>query len=161
MDCKAARRLIPAFVDGELQPDMVALLDRHLASCPTCREEMAALQRTNEAMLVCGEIEPAFTLADIRERAARRSLSGENRVFAWLLPMQRFAASASVIIALAIGSLSGVYYCSRGSGHTHLPTTAAARGVSDSMGLDAFDDGLAGALFASAAGTQPSGGSTR
>jgi len=158
MNCKTAKRLIPAFTDGELEPDKAALLSQHLASCRSCRGEMASLKRTMEAIGVCGEIEPSFTLADIRERAAPRRLLP---AFPWLLPVPRLGTAAMVIAALVAGSVSGIYYGSHIGNQSHSRAAVSTQRVSDSFGLDAFDDGLAGALYVADARTQPTTEVTR
>ena len=156
MNCKNARRLISAFVDGELRPGKEAGLKEHLASCQPCREEMAGLKVTMEAMAACTDIEPSFTLADIRERAARRG--SRNPVIAWLWPVPRAATAAMVVAALAMGSVSGIYYGSRLGSGSQSPSVVSTQHVSDSLGLDVFDDGLAGAMYVADARTQPTAG---
>lgn len=159
MNCKVAKRLISAFVDGELGHDKTALLSQHLASCRVCREEMAVLKRTVEAIGVCGDIEPSFTLADIRERAARRQPA--SLVPAWLREMPRLATAAMVLAALAAGSISGIYYGSHKGSQSQSHAVVSAQRVSSSFGLDAFDDGLAGAMYAADAKTHSSSEVTR
>jgi len=159
MNCKAAKKLIPALIDGELRPEKAASLDQHLASCHSCWQEMAALKRTVETMGVCGNIEPSFTLADIRERAAQRR--SRDPVFAWLQQMPRLATAAMVLAALTAGSVSGVYYGSHVGSRSHSRGVVSTQRVSDSFGLDAFDDGLAGALYVAHAPTQPNTEVTR
>jgi len=43
MHCWRARRHISAYLDGELQPDTAAEVERHLAGCPTCPPLYASL----------------------------------------------------------------------------------------------------------------------
>lgn len=150
MNCKTARKLIPAFIDGELGPDRAESLSHHLASCRLCREEMVSLKRTMEAIGACEELEPSFTLADIRERAAQRGLG--NPVLPWLQRMPNLATAAMVLVALAAGSVSGIYYGSHKGGQTQGHAVASSQRISSSFSLDSFDDGLAGAVYVADAG---------
>lgn len=159
MNCKTAKRLIPALIDGELDSDKATLLSQHLASCDSCREEMSSLKHAMEALAVCGNIEPSFTLADIRERAAQRRPA--NPVTAWLWQMRGLATAAMVLMALAAGSVSGIYYGSRSASQPRGSSVVSTQRVSDSFGLDAFDDGFAGALYVADAKTSPAGEVTR
>jgi hypothetical protein len=43
MNCEHTRELLPAWIYGDLAPETKALVDNHLATCPGCREEQAAL----------------------------------------------------------------------------------------------------------------------
>lgn len=153
MNCKAATRLISVMVDGELAADKAAALGEHIASCDTCRRQMAEMKHTMKAIGAYGDIEPSFTLAGIRERAAHRGL--RNPLSAWPWGMPRVATVAMVIAALALGSVSGIHFGSRSGSRAYDVSAVSAQHVSDSFGLDAFDDGLAGAMYVADAQTQP------
>jgi hypothetical protein len=43
MNCEHARELLPALIYGDLSPETKIAVDNHLATCPRCREEQAAL----------------------------------------------------------------------------------------------------------------------
>jgi len=154
MNCKAAKKLIPAFMDGELDLQSSEALSQHVASCQACREEMAALKRTAEAMATYVEIEPSFTLADIRERAVRQEARSLMPARLWSMP--RFVTAAMVLAALATGGVSGVYYGSHVGGRAKSPPVVSAQHASKSFGLDAFDNGLAGAMYVADAKTPSS-----
>ena len=142
MDCRAARRLIPASVDGELGSDKEGLLNGHLASCDSCRAEMVALKQTMAAMGACQDIEPAFTLADIRARAAEwRTRRG------WFSLAPRWATALAATVAIFVGTVGGVGLRVALQSSTQPP--AVSRAVSDVLGLDASDDPLADLVVAS------------
>lgn len=151
MNCKDAKRLIPAFLDGELGVERSAAVKSHLVDCRTCRQEMAALERTMECLEAPEAIQPAFTLADIRRRASQRRSIG----LLWLPPLPRFASAAMLLAAMAIGGISGAYHASQRGAPANLPPAVSAQGVSDSLGLDAFDNGLAGAIYVADTGPAP------
>ena len=153
MNCKSARKLIPAHVDGELDSQKAELLRSHLESCGSCRGLSQSLRRASDALGVVPEIAPAFTMADIRERASRRSQSPLMSLFP---PVSRLAATAMAIAAVAGGSVSGVYY-GAGSAARQPALTVSADTVATSLGLDAFDSGLAEALHISDAGLETEG----
>jgi|GEM_PF-3134281 len=48
MKCKDVRRLLVAYLDGELAPKEQEAVRDHLAECTSCREELAALASTRE-----------------------------------------------------------------------------------------------------------------
>jgi predicted anti-sigma-YlaC factor YlaD len=142
LDCKATTRIISAYLDGEIKHDKAIALSEHIASCQSCQREIDAINRTMEVMGVCAEIEPAFTLADIRELAAQPSRVGSL----WLGQLMRPATAAVVLVTLVLGSGSGVYYGTHTSSHRASPVVSREK-ASSSIGLDAFDDGLLGAVF--------------
>lgn len=152
MDCKVARKLMSAFIDGELAPDKAATLDEHICICYSCQQELESLKRTTEALGVCTELEPSFTLADIRERAAERRFG--NPVFTWLQRMPGLVTAVMVFLAILAGTVPGIYHGSRNSRPTQAHLVLAKQPAFDSFSLDAFDDGLAGAVYVADVGTE-------
>ncbi|MHB9036014.1 MAG: zf-HC2 domain-containing protein [Armatimonadota bacterium] len=134
MDCRAAKRLIPAFLDGELQPDKEALLNEHLDACGSCRADVIALKQTMTVMGACQDIAPTFTITDIKSRAAeRQSLHG------WFSLAPRWAAAFGVALAISIGAMGGVgLNAVRQSAQPHSSSGA----VSDVLNLGVADDPL-------------------
>jgi len=121
---------------------------------------MAALSSAMEALGAYEGIELSFTLADIRERAARRRYT--DTVSGWLWRMPRLVTAAMVLMALAIGSVSGIYYGSRnGSPAYERPAAASKQQVADSFGLDAFDNGLLRAVYVANADARTGSGVTQ
>lgn len=154
MNCKSARKLIPAHIDGELDSPKTELLRSHLESCNSCRGLSQSLRRASDALGVVPEIAPAFTMADIRERARHRAQSPLRALFP---PVSRLAATAMAIAAVAGGSVSGVYYGAGSAVRTAPPAAVSADAVVSSLGLDAFDSGLAGALHVADSGSGAEG----
>lgn len=52
MKCKHVRRLLVAYLDGELTPKYQQAIRDHLERCASCREEMAALAATRDQLRV-------------------------------------------------------------------------------------------------------------
>jgi len=103
MHCFDVQLELEAYVDGELEPEQVALLERHLAHCSDCRAELARLQTVVEALetwpLV---IEPARLTNRIMARVSSRS--GASAVAAPTWPRFRLRWS-DLAISLAGGGL--------------------------------------------------------
>jgi anti-sigma factor (TIGR02949 family) len=47
-DCKNLLHELSEYVDGELDPELCAELERHLAECPNCRIVVNTLKKTVE-----------------------------------------------------------------------------------------------------------------
>lgn len=59
----SVRRRLSAFLDGDLAPDAAARVEHHLAECPVCRAELAALRRVVDWLHDLPAAEPPPTLA--------------------------------------------------------------------------------------------------
>ncbi len=95
------RRLVDAYVDGELSATESAEFERALAACPGCRQR---LDRTREmsGLLRALPAEPAPDLLRARIERELRAIAGR--------PQQRLrwsAMAASLIVAIGIGWLGG------------------------------------------------------
>jgi predicted anti-sigma-YlaC factor YlaD len=142
MDCRVARRLIPAFLDGELGLDRETLLNEHLAECGSCRAEIVALKRTMDTLGICSDLEPTFTLADIKARAAvRQTRRG------WFSLAPRWATALGAAVAIFIGAVGGIGLNTMNQ-PTQPPVVSIA--VSDVLSLGVSDDPLADLMVASA-----------
>jgi anti-sigma factor RsiW len=108
MRCGGAQKLLVAAIDGELTPGRRLALDRHLAGCVACRDELAATERMLAAVdarpseaPVSAALEQA-TLRRVRLAAAAEAERPERaRWWRWLsLPA---LAAATAVVALAVG----------------------------------------------------------
>jgi predicted anti-sigma-YlaC factor YlaD len=161
MRCDQSRDLLSARLDGEATVDEVALVDRHLASCPACTTfaaDLAGLDRLTR--LVPAEPVPDLTAAvmaasapapaDPRRQAARWSLvlvATAQLVLA--LPSLFVGASGSTVhttrelgswsAALAVGLLVAAWQPARARGM--LPLGLVLAGV---LSLGALVDVVAG-----------------
>lgn len=59
MRCVDIKRLIPVYLDGELEPQETKAVKEHLVSCPVCQKELHALERSWKMLEEWKEIEPA------------------------------------------------------------------------------------------------------
>jgi mycothiol system anti-sigma-R factor len=103
MQCEEARPRLDAYLDGELAAAERAQLREHLASCPDCGPEIAALERLRDDIRSSAPHyrAPAALRSQIRfalrrEAAARAPMA--PRASGWL------AYAASILLAVAIGS---------------------------------------------------------
>ena len=104
MQCDEARGLLEAYVDGELEPAARERLRAHLALCPECEAEAAALQRLGATFRATAPEYrmPAPVRARIRQAVRREAAATERQAAA---PAWRaFAYAASLLLAVALGS---------------------------------------------------------
>ncbi len=58
MDCRAIKKMIPIYLDGELQPQENQSVKDHLAGCPACQRELEAFNESWDMLGELGDIEP-------------------------------------------------------------------------------------------------------
>lgn len=68
MNCKALILELSNYLDGELDPELLRQVERHLASCPDCRLICDTTRKTIE--IYCGSA-PAALPTDVRNRLHR------------------------------------------------------------------------------------------
>jgi anti-sigma factor RsiW len=106
MDCREIQEQLSAFLDKELGEELHLLINRHLASCPACRAELAAWERLEAAL---GELEvptPQGVAAGVRRRLRRPGSSWH----------QSLALAACLVLGIFLGgSLTGTLYQESGS----------------------------------------------
>src|SRR5262245_65987455 len=90
MRCDRARELVGAYVDGELGGDDCISIAAHIESCAGCRELMADIRRTSNAIAELGrEPAPIGLASRIRSRlagAVEEQISAGKRLVPWGLP---------------------------------------------------------------------------
>ena len=105
MSCTAMQKKIKAYLDGELPAGEAAVLKSHLAECPACSREAAALSKTWELLLEIPEVQevpdliPATMVRILEEQENTRS----RKFLRWLFPVPLSAATAALVIGLVIG----------------------------------------------------------
>ena len=62
MGCKHIEDLFSLYLEGELSPQQKESVDLHLESCPDCRELLALIGETNDALSTFPEIEVSAQL---------------------------------------------------------------------------------------------------
>jgi hypothetical protein len=103
MDHDELRKKLPEYLEGELNPEEKALMDRHLRSCEACRAELGELEKTVAWIRDLGDVEPPpwlslKVMARIKEEAWRK-----KGVAGWLRRSRRWLpleAAALVVISI-------------------------------------------------------------
>jgi len=100
--CDRIEGLLPAFVDGELDPADKALVEGHLAECRACASLSAALASAGEAFAAFPEIEPAPALMDRLRAVPERRRFRIRPAFDFLLrPALQPLIAAATVLAVA------------------------------------------------------------
>jgi anti-sigma factor RsiW len=93
-DCTRTREALPALLYGDLPAHEEPALLQHLALCPACRAEQAALRRAREALDILPAPTVQVDLPALYREAERRQ---ETRLRRW-----RRLATAAVAVAAAL-----------------------------------------------------------
>jgi TolA-binding protein len=107
MNCEQTRENLAAYIDGELDEEMVAGIQAHLEGCEGCRDELEMLRQTARALE--GFLEPRAMKESVAESvlATLASQKGRRRVplrtrLAWAL-----TGAAAAVFVLAIFGFFG------------------------------------------------------
>ena len=117
MNCGQVKRLLPPFLDEELLGRARDGVTSHLASCPTCRTELAALKADMGLLEQVGtpEVTP-FLISRVMAEVRQQSRSVPRGVGRMVVTL-----TAALVVAVSIGA--GVFF---GSGLAQASTTVAA-----------------------------------
>ena len=115
----AMQRLLASYHDGQLEAERATEVQVHLAACPECRQELAALQVLSE--LLAGQPLPASLehldlgpaiLGQLGDRAEKRQEPAGLGLLGWLgsagLVLGQAALQVMGFVALAIWAASGM-----------------------------------------------------
>ncbi len=134
MNCSEVRESLSAWLDGELAPEVGALVDRHLASCDACLRELTQLEALEQALAALPAPAPPPGLP---EKVAAR-LRRPSRHW-W----QSMALAASLILGIVLGgTLARDFY----------PVSQESGYATEVASLEAFHDfpqGSMGMILAS------------
>jgi anti-sigma factor RsiW len=106
MKCASARNLIEPHLDGELNPDLQAKIQDHLAACDPCTEAFSRLRelQTNIRTQLPHYDAPAHfrerVLQSLREVAKHGAADGGGT--RWSLPWRWMAIAASALLAVSV-----------------------------------------------------------
>jgi anti-sigma factor RsiW len=130
--------LLAGYVDGTLPRDERAVVDAHLSTCETCREEVALAARATAALASLPEEPVPFGLTGLVLAEARRV--GERRPPVWArLQWAAGLAAAACLVLLAVVALPRLL---GGATDEEEPAT---RAPTAEAGVD--EEGLGGAAF--------------
>jgi hypothetical protein len=105
MSCREWESLLAEYVDGALSPEDRARVERHLAGCPTCAAEVAAVQRLAPVLRSLPEAQPPAGLADAVFAVTTRRRGWLRR----LLPRRLAPLSAAAAVLVVVVALVTVY----------------------------------------------------
>lgn len=118
-------KFIKAWLDGELDRDRAAALDRHTAECAACRAAFADYRQISERLRVLAlESPPPFSIEKVIQGAERQR---REEVLALRVVKRVCLAAAAILIAATAGLLVPI-----DSGR---PVAAAEGGLDDVMAV--------------------------
>ena len=99
--CSKYRDDLSAYIDGELTWDEREAIEEHIASCPACASELAALKHTQE---LCQQIEDVPTPSDLTSSIMTKVREQRNQQIhqrrRWYYPL---GAVAAVLLVFMVG----------------------------------------------------------
>jgi len=103
--CSEVKRLLPAWLDGELAPARRDEVAKHLAACVVCRAEMAALRSDRQALVSARVPGPSsFLLTRVMAEVKR---TRPARIAMPIPALRTAVAALAVVVGLGIGVLLG------------------------------------------------------
>jgi predicted anti-sigma-YlaC factor YlaD len=129
--CDETRIALGAYVVGSLDPSDRTSVDRHLESCPACRDELADLAvlpgllgRVDVADVVAGE--PAAP-PEFLERLLRAASDERRTTRRWRV----LSAAAAIAVVFAAAGAIGVQVANDDGGRSGIPPNAQVFNVTD------------------------------
>lgn len=104
MKCSKAKRLIPRYLDSELQQAVADELQNHLSACPNCRGEEQELRKASALLDQWTPVEPDGSFEGVLRRLEQPARARMPR-----FPVPGWAAAALAVVSLATGAVFGVY----------------------------------------------------
>ena len=109
MKCSKAKKWISEFVDGDLDTTKASSLEKHLETCPDCRELLKDFQQIKQKAKDMAKAEPSGqTWFRIQERLKERTQAPipEPRVRFLFFPARlRYAVSTALLFLIAAGAV--------------------------------------------------------
>jgi anti-sigma factor RsiW len=99
MNCAQVREALPGLLYGHLEGGTAAAVENHLAQCPDCRRERAALQSVRSALDRLPPSVATVDLSQIYREAAERAARQTTR---WRRTAVVFAAAAAILVAVTV-----------------------------------------------------------
>jgi hypothetical protein len=109
------------YLDGALSDESRAIVDRHLATCEVCQEELEMLRRGHDALRA---LPPTSVPPEFADRVLARTRLAGTWERAWLRLSDRQGLAAAAVL-LAVAAVLGAW-AGRMSAPTPTPTTVAA-----------------------------------
>jgi len=101
MSCERMETRIMGYVDGRLKESERAEVEKHLASCASCRLRVSEFRSVNELLGELPQIEPSPAF-DTRVRARVAALPKKRGWWGWFAPSPRVAFAASMLLLATV-----------------------------------------------------------
>src|SRR5262249_53915730 len=101
MNCQHVQDSLPGFLYGDLPPHETAKLEKHLASCPTCRQAYAALQEVRRLLDRVRAPQSRVDLPRLYRQAGEHQLRQARR-------RRRLGVAATAVAAALVGVALGL-----------------------------------------------------
>ena len=135
MRCSKAGKLIPRYVDSELDQSAAQELEGHLQTCPRCRAEEARLRSCLALLAQWAPVETRLGYDALLDRIQQRAAIGSKRNTAPAFGVPSWAAAGLAAISIAGGVMFGMQ-----APDAQPRTVPTEQVVSSSIGLQSFDD---------------------
>ncbi len=132
MKCEMAQEQIVMWTYGELDDELAIGLERHLAECAACREEMLAMRGLEDGLSLLPVVEPSPNLVAQSRMQLDEALDHESphefltrlraNIFRWTGFVQ--GAPALAVLLVGVGFLSGDFALRYRIAHQPRPMTA-------------------------------------
>jgi len=101
MSCERMEMQLLPYVDGRLKEHERAEVEKHLASCATCKLRVNEFRVVSELLGELPEIEPSSAF-DVRVRARVAAEPAKQSWWAWMRPSPRVAFAASMLLLATV-----------------------------------------------------------
>ncbi|MCL6520514.1 MAG: zf-HC2 domain-containing protein [Armatimonadetes bacterium] len=108
MSCEKVRPMLPDYLDGEACEDDAQFIEKHLAECSSCAQEMEVLRRMAKLLQASAEVEPPAGLLERIEAVTiqKRGILERLRTKITTAPQYaRLATAGFAVAALLVGIL--------------------------------------------------------
>lgn len=141
--CRRVENLLPDYLHGQLAREPAAIVARHLADCPVCRERLTRLAETlrvlNETAPVPPAIEPELVLAGVRRHL---DLASKNRQPGWQRYRRFVLTAAATAVVLIVAGITGLRKWSGRTADDIALVTALVPSEEDALELLGLSDSL-------------------
>lgn len=99
MSCEKITKSLVSYLDGRASARERETVEAHLNVCAECRERAEEFRRLWNVLDEAPAVEPSFGF----DTRLRRRIAAEprRRIWAWLVPSPRFAATVALLVGLA------------------------------------------------------------
>lgn len=104
MDCKKAKKIMSAYVDGMLENADKSAFEEHIHTCENCKQELDLLKNTLNILADAKYSAPENFSSEVREKLKSAAMSDKKPSFAHWGKISTCAAAFIILAAVAIGN---------------------------------------------------------